>query len=113
MNAELRETIELARTIDRIITYSEHHLPSLPVRNAAERMREGLIDVLRTAIYELAKAWPATDPKEIARFRKSLEHGEVPLADPYALPSRPEIKLLSEELSKLETKLERDKGKAA
>jgi hypothetical protein len=78
MNAELKETLELARTLNQTITFSEHHVPTLPVINAAKRVREGLIGVLRKAIDELAGAWPKSDPKEIGRFIEALEHGEIP-----------------------------------
>jgi hypothetical protein len=78
MNAELRETLELARTLNMTITFSEYHAPTLPVINAAKRIRAGLIGALQKAIDELADARPKSDPKEIARFIEALEHGEIP-----------------------------------
>lgn len=102
MNAELKETLELARAIDHVITFSEHHCATLPVRRAAERIREGVVQVVRQAFDDLKGAWPTSDPEEIARFEKALENGEIPKAEglPGYMPH-----LLGEEMAKLERKL--------
>ncbi|MDP9291092.1 MAG: hypothetical protein M3O82_01870 [Verrucomicrobiota bacterium] len=107
MNAELQQTLELARTLDQMITFSENQLPTPPVRSAAKRVREALIGALRKAIDDLNGAWPKSDPKEIARCEEALEHGEVPKA-PEVSGQMSEVslpKVLDREIGKLETRI--------
>jgi hypothetical protein len=105
MNAELRETLELLATLDAIVTFSEHHMASPPVKSAAARVREYLIDCARRAIGEMANTWPAANPEDVKRWEQSLENGEVPRRFEF-LP-----RLLDDELTKLEAQLAERKQK--
>ena len=95
MNAELKETLELARAVDRIITFSEHHCATVPVRRAAERIREGVVSALRKSTNELGKSWPAPQPGELQSIYEALDKGSVPPANglPGYLPDLVEKKL--------------------
>ena len=77
MIAELRETLELLRTLDGVITYSENHCATIPVKQAAKRARERLIDCAREAIEDLGRSYPKADPKEIKRWTDSLDNGAI------------------------------------
>jgi len=105
MTAELKETLELVRTLDRIVTFSENHCATMPVRAAAKRVRESLIGCLRNAVDDLAKVWPTTDQRTVGSITESLEHGEIPAATPGYVP------LLDAELTKLEARARSQKIK--
>lgn len=78
MNAELRYTLELGRTlngtIDGISGAQERVGAELAFDRALRRGRDAIIAMLYAACDDLAPA----EGEEIARFIESLEYGEVP-----------------------------------
>lgn len=109
MNAELRECLELIRTLDRIITFNEHHLSTEPVRNASQAARAKLCEFGIESLDRLEMVWPAIDKKEASRLREAFELGEIP-ASPGALPGFVPM-LIDKQLTAIEEKIAAHKSK--
>jgi hypothetical protein len=101
MNAELQEAFDLARTLDLIITFSEHHLASEPVVSAAIRIRKCIIEELWIAKQTLN--YPPISLEESKRIDDALNKGQIPSSTASIGDFLP--KLIGSEITALEDRL--------